>query len=232
MILRYINLQSLSQEQDAGRLLGWVIAANDLAMTFYLQDHFHKLMNDSELRDFVIGGRLYLDRLMCAQTISAISMAPVCRNSLLFRQCLSVHSDAEEAFERILKMNENPVQDEYKNITHLLSRVRNKGMFHYYDSRDRHVANWLQAALEKRVESGKTTGSAFFSSAAFSTRFLYADEVFGEVFFHKILEADTSNEITLKQEIARLSRLLTDAASDVRVVGDTVGKILIDRFPA
>jgi len=224
-------MEQLSQQSDAGRVLGWVIAANDLALTFYLQEHFHKLIENMHIREFTVGSQLYIDRLMCAQANEAILMAPLCRNSALFRQCIATHTLAEEAFERLLKLNQDPVPDESKDLAQLLSRVRNKGMFHYYSTRDRNIATWLQQAITYRARAGERRGVAIHSQDHLFTRYSFADDVFGEVFFRKILQANISDEQTVHHEIVRLSTLLVDAASDVRVVGDTVGKALVERFP-
>ncbi len=231
MIYRYINMEQLSREPEAGRLLGWVLAANDLALTFYLQDHFQKMISDMHIREFVVGSRLYVDRLMCAQTYEAICMAPVCQSLILFKRCIAAHQPAVEAFQRMLKLNEEPLPDEHKALLNLLRRVRDKGTFHYYSKRDKNVASWLQEALELRSAAGITRGTMIHSADHLFTRFAFADDVFAEVFFRKILQTDTENQ-TLEQEIVRLSEVLTEAASDVRVVGDTIGKELLHRYPA
>lgn len=61
------------------------------------------------------------------------------------------------------------------------------------------------------------------------TRYTFADDVFDTVFLKQILQADTSN---WEEENRRLATMLVDVSSDIRVIGDTIGKELLRRFPS
>lgn len=230
LISRHMNMEALAKEPDAGRILGWVIAANDLALTFYLQTHFKQMSTDMHVPGFSVGSRLYIDRLMCAQTSEAILMAPVCQKSTLFTELIASYNPAEEAFQRILKLSEDPSPEKLKNLRKLLSRIRNKGTFHYYEEENTKLAVWLQEAVQHRTTLGKGVGAAVFSEDGLYDRYSFADDVFGEVFFRNILETDMTGEKTLQEQIIQLTTELTEVASDVRIVGDAVGKAMIDRF--
>ncbi|MEZ4536959.1 MAG: hypothetical protein R3D26_18480 [Cyanobacteriota/Melainabacteria group bacterium] len=141
MLIVDFDYTKFSKEPHAGRVLGWVMAANDLAFTFYLQNHLKDLAKDSDLeRLFVKGALLSVQRLMISFGAEAVAMASLCKDSAFFKDLISTHGEAELAFARIVQLTENPVSQDLKDLADLLARIRNKGTFHYYNGRDRHLA--------------------------------------------------------------------------------------------
>lgn len=181
MIYRYLDMDRLSKEPDVGKVLGWVMAANDLAATFYLQKHFHERNENRLLEDFYLGAGLYIDRLMCAQTIEAIAMVEVCKSSALFLRTISTHFEAEISFEKLFKLNQEEFQPgklEKSELSMILDRNRNKAMFHYYSKRDKKVATWLKKYARQRAEAGQKFGSAILCDSNLFTRYIFVDDVF------------------------------------------------------
>lgn len=232
MIQRYLNLEQLSTQPDVGKILCWVMAANDLALTFYLQSHFAELTQQPIYSAFTIGSRLYCDRLMCAQTSEAIQMVPVSDQIDLFHKCIRTHPEAEIAFANLLQLSGDTRSDEESELVDLLSRIRNKGLFHYFNRRDRNLPSWLKTNLERRVMHDQKLGTAIFcENSNIGRRYTYADDIFQEVFFREILHMDMTNDESITSDTKRLTDKLTNAASDVRVVGDTIAFALLEMYP-
>lgn len=230
LIVDYIDFDKLSQEPDAGRVLGWVMAANDLAFTLYLQNHLKEIANNPDIeRLFVKGAFLTVQRSMISLAAEAVAMASLCKESAFFKALISTHDEAERAFNRIARLTENPIAQDLKELADLLGRIRNKGTFHYYNKRDPHLAQWLQKAIQARARESSQPGVALIDQDDVFTRYTFADDVFDTVFLKHILQADTSN---WEEENRRVATMLVDVSSDVRVIGDTIGKELLRRFPS
>jgi hypothetical protein len=168
---------------------------------------------------------------MCAQALEAARMATKSANSPFFLELLSSYKEAETAFEKICKLNDKTLPAELSNLTSLLAVIRNKGTFHYFDHKDETLAKWLQESLLKRVSSGLKEGPAMISDDDGMTRYAFADDLYGDAFFRRILRADLSSEQALNDAIERNTTMLTDIAMDIRVVGDNLGKELLMRYP-
>jgi len=230
IIVDYIDMRTLSEEPHAGRVLGWVMAANDLAFTLYMQDHLKSLGgNNGDLgRLFVKASLLFVQRCMFSLAAEAVEMAALCKDSQFFKDLICTHDEAEKAFARICRLTDKPVPQDMEELAALLSRIRNKGTFHYYCKRDQNLSSWFQEAIETRARESSQPAAALIGEANALTRFTFADDVFDSVFIRHILQADTSD---WEKENRRLVSMLIDPCSDVRVIGDTIGKELLRRFP-
>lgn len=224
---RYLKLPMLANEPDIGKLLGWIMAANDLTFTFYMQEHFHSLSQDRKTRDFVTGSNLFADRLMFSLASEALAMVRPSSNSQLFMRAIATHGEAENAFERLLfLMTDNSTENQELNS--MLARIRNKGTFHYYNERDPQLRQWMRSRLQCQVANGSRLGSAVFDTHS-TSRFIFVDDIFADVFFKDILLLSGEAE-SMSSEIRNASEKLVGVASDIRVVGDTIGKALLDWY--
>lgn len=100
-----IDLTEFSKQPDAGLVLGWVLAANDIALTLYMQEQIKMLDDQRHIREFSLGGLNYVQRLLAAQAASALGMAPVSASSPLFNQLLSAWHEANPAFQVLLDLS-------------------------------------------------------------------------------------------------------------------------------
>lgn len=225
-----IDLKALAAEPDAGIVLCWVMAANDLHLTMYLRNHFADETNTTT-QTIRYAGRHYNDRLAIGIAAEAISMCVLSEKSAFFNSLLATNPEALQTFMKLADLERKPVSEERRAINKTLQLIRNHGMFHYFDSGKPILRDWMQWALSQHVREFTDVGRASIDNTGDMTRFHFADDAFTMVFTRKLMECDVTDHEKSQARVSEVVENVATLALDVLVVGDHVGKELLRRFP-